>query len=113
MLILNTVGLQIRQNKLLWGLFLLLMFAACTTKQEKPSASSPLWEEKEEGLYDLHEIQASGTIIAGTLSGPDTYYEYHGKGPGGEGSRSHPLADPLDNAAPGESRIRLPEHVRL
>ncbi len=29
--------------------------------------------------YDLHEIQASGTIIAGTLSGPDTYYEYHGK----------------------------------
>ena len=82
MLILNTVGLQIRQNKLLWGLFLLLMFAACTTKQEKPSASSPLWKEKEEGLYDLHEIQASGTIIAGTLSGPDTYYEYHGKGMG-------------------------------
>ena len=30
-------------------------------------------------FYDLHEIQASGTIIAGTLSGPDTYYEYHGK----------------------------------
>ena len=29
--------------------------------------------------YDLHEIQSSGTIIAGTLSGPDTYYEYHGK----------------------------------
>ena len=32
--------------------------------------------------YDLHEIQASGTIIAGTLSGPDTYYEYHGNGMG-------------------------------
>ena len=82
MLILNTVGLQIRQNKLSWGLLLLLVFAACTAKQEKSSASSPLWEEKEEGLYDLHEIQASGTIIAGTLSGPDTYYEYHGKGMG-------------------------------
>lgn len=32
--------------------------------------------------YDLHEIQSSGTIIAGTLSGPDTYYEYHGNGMG-------------------------------
>lgn len=29
--------------------------------------------------YDLYEIQSSGTIIVGTLSGPDTYYEYHGK----------------------------------
>ena len=66
----------------LGGVFLLFLFVACTAKQEKPSVSSPLWEEKEEGPYDLHEIQASGTIIAGTLSGPDTYYEYHGKGMG-------------------------------
>ncbi|MCH5168626.1 MAG: transglycosylase SLT domain-containing protein [Prevotellaceae bacterium] len=29
--------------------------------------------------YDLHEIQQSGTIVAGTLSGPDTYYEYRGR----------------------------------
>ena len=65
-------------------LLFLLFLAACTAKQEKPSASSPLWEETEEELYDLHEIQASGTIIAGTLSGPDTYYEYHGKGMGAQ-----------------------------
>ena len=63
-------------------LLLLLFLSACTGKQEKLSTTSPLWEDKEEGPYDLHEIQASGTIIAGTLSGPDTYYEYHGKGMG-------------------------------
>ena len=61
---------------------LLFLLFACTAKQEKPSTTSPLWEEKEEESYDLHEIQASGTIIAGTLSGPDTYYEYHGRGMG-------------------------------
>lgn len=60
-------------------LFSILFLAACTGKQEKLSPSSSLWEETEEELYDLHEIQSSGIIIAGTLSGPDTYYEYHGK----------------------------------
>lgn len=60
-------------------LFFLLFLAACVTKQEKQPSSPSLWEETEEELYDLHEIQSSGTIIAGTLSGPDTYYEYHGK----------------------------------
>ena len=63
-------------------LFLLLLLAACTGKQEKLPPSSPIWNETEKGSYDLHEIQSSGTIIAGTLSGPDTYYEYHGKGMG-------------------------------
>ena len=62
----------------------LLLFAACAPKQEKPSSPPPLFGEVEEGTYDLHEIQASGTIIAGTLSGPDTYYEYHGKGMGSQ-----------------------------
>ena len=57
----------------------LLLLAACTGKEARPSTPSTLWEEPETGLYDLHEIQASGTVIAGTLSGPDTYYEYHGK----------------------------------
>ena len=66
----------------LFLLFLLLFFCACAPKQEKPSSPPPLFGETEEGAYDLHEIQASGTIIAGTLSGPDTYYEYHGKGMG-------------------------------
>ncbi len=66
----------------LGGVLFLLSLLSCTAKQEKLPPSSPLWGETEAGPYDLHEIQSSGTIIAGTLSGPDTYYEYHGKGMG-------------------------------
>lgn len=63
-------------------LLFLFLLAACTGRQEKDT--SVLFATNAEGtdtlqFYDLHEIQASGTIIAGTLSGPDTYYEYHGK----------------------------------
>ena len=73
----------------LGGVFLLLLFFlfACTSKQEKTTNvlfTTEALPQRGSGdgasqYYDLHEIQASGTIIAGTLSGPDTYYEYHGK----------------------------------
>ena len=29
--------------------------------------------------FDLTAIQTSGELIMATLSGPDTYYDYHGK----------------------------------
>lgn len=66
-------------------LLFLLLLVACTAKQERET--SVLFADdadKADTLqyYDLHEIQSSGKIIAGTLSGPDTYYEYHGKGMG-------------------------------
>lgn len=32
--------------------------------------------------YDLPEIEEAGVLIGITLSGPDTYYEYHGQGIG-------------------------------
>ncbi len=63
-------------------LFLLILLVACTGKQEKDTSALFATDTEEADtlqFYDLHEIQASGTIIAGTLSGPDTYYEYHGK----------------------------------
>ena len=66
-------------------LLLLLLLVACTAKQEKDTSVLFATEEAEADTlqyYDLHEIQSSGTIIAGTLSGPDTYYEYHGNGMG-------------------------------
>ena len=57
-------------------LLLLFLLVSCTAKQEKET--SVLFADdadKADTLqyYDLHEIQHSGTIIAGTLSGPDTY----------------------------------------
>lgn len=66
-------------------LLLLFLLVACTAKQEKDTSVLFATEEAEADIlqyYDLHEIQSSGTIIAGTLSGPDTYYEYHGNGMG-------------------------------
>lgn len=66
-------------------LLLLFLLVSCTAKQEKDTSVLFATEEAEADTlqyYDLHEIQSSGTIIAGTLSGPDTYYEYHGNGMG-------------------------------
>ena len=63
-------------------LLLLFLLVSCTAKQEKDTSVLFATDAEEADtlqFYDLHEIQASGTIIAGTLSGPDTYYEYHGK----------------------------------
>lgn len=54
---------------------------SCGEKEEKKI--SPLGITEEEGAetaYDLDQIQEAGELIAVTLSGPDTYYEYKGKG---------------------------------
>ena len=63
---------------------LLTVFAvnlvSCGEKEEKKI--SPLGitkEEYAETAYDLDQIQEAGELIAVTLSGPDTYYEYKGK----------------------------------
>lgn len=35
-----------------------------------------------DGTFSLADIQSNGELIALTLTGPDSYYEYHGKGMG-------------------------------
>ena len=60
------------------GLFL----SACDGKKEKkisPLGITPE-EETEPAAYDLDQIRQAGELIAATLSGPDTYYEYKGRG---------------------------------
>ena len=37
-------------------------------------------EEEFSADYDLEDVQAAGELIAVTLSGPETYYEYRGQG---------------------------------
>lgn len=54
-----------------------LLFTACQRQQE---SSVPLWTTDSDGTaaFDLSEIEKSGELIALTLSGPDTYYDYQG-----------------------------------
>ena len=64
---------------------LLLQLSAC---KENRSVSTGIFSNKDtqgkDELYDLPQILESGTLIALTLNGPDTYYEYKGKGFGTE-----------------------------
>ena len=69
-------------------LFLLIItsvcyMTACGNKKEKKVSPLGITSSAEytDG-YDLPQIQEAGELIAITLSGPDTYYEYKGKGVG-------------------------------
>ena len=70
----------------------MLCLIAC--QGEKSPAPSPIFSQQateDDTLqhYDLPDIEEAGTLIAGTLSGPDTYYEYRGQGMG----RQYSLAE--------------------
>ena len=60
--------------------------ALSCTEGRKPLP--PPWEsggegvEKPSGVFSLSEIQAAGELIALTVSGPETYYDYRGRGLG-------------------------------
>lgn len=61
---------------------ILLLLAAC--QPEKKTMPSVMFgqadEEDVSANYDLADIQSAGELIAVTLSGPETYYEYRGQG---------------------------------
>lgn len=64
-------------------LFLLFqfLFAFLVSCEDRPAPPpSPVWatETVDEG-FDLPTIQKAGELIALTLSGPDTYYDYQGR----------------------------------
>lgn len=62
--------------------FALLLFA-CQRQQSHETSSifgSATERAQTPDVYDLPQIQAAGTLIGVTLSGPDTYYEYRGQG---------------------------------
>ena len=54
-----------------------LLLTACTHVNR--GAGGRAAESVEGTLYDLEEIRASGELIAVTISGPETYYEYKGR----------------------------------
>ncbi len=63
------------------GAFLLSLVSCFEKKHEVMVAP---WGVVEDSIpatdeFDLHDIQTSGELIMATVSGPQTYYEYHGK----------------------------------
>lgn len=60
-----------------------MLLASCQPKDNKSTSSVFSTSQTEDSLsteYDLYEIEESGELIAATLSGPDTYFEFRGRG---------------------------------
>ena len=61
-------------------MLILLLFAACSQRQD---IITPPWANHQDTAdstgFDLTAIQQAGELIGLTLSGPDTYYSYHGR----------------------------------
>lgn len=53
-----------------------LLLLACSQRQE-PLSSEP--QTPANDVFDLAQIERAGELIALTLSGPDTYYDYQGR----------------------------------
>ena len=74
------------------------MVCACTQKKQEPVVTP--WGEIQDSIpqddnFDLEEIQRNGEIIALTLTGPETYYDYHGKHLGAQYLLAQRFADKL------------------
>ena len=55
---------------------------ACQNKPEREANNGAFAKEKAEASEPLQRIVASGELLVATLSGPDTYFEYQGRGLG-------------------------------
>lgn len=66
-------------------LFISLCFLCiCSCNEPRKTQVAPWGNETDtiDGQFSLHDIQESGEMIMLTMSGPDTYFEYHGKSAG-------------------------------
>ena len=75
-----------------------LMVCACTQKKQEPVVTP--WGEIQDSIpqddnFDLEQIQRNGEMIALTLTGPETYYDYHGKHLGAQYLLAQRFADKL------------------
>ena len=64
---------------------LLLALCATSCREQRQPEPSPIFSKESAPddtvqHYDLPDIQEATLLIGGTLSGPDTYYEYRGQG---------------------------------
>ena len=75
-----------------------MLLASCGEKKQEPIVTP--WGEVLDSVevtegFDLHEIQQGGELILATISGPQTYYDYHGKSLGTQYLLVQKLADKL------------------
>ena len=82
-----------------YAVFLAVLLLVSCTEKKQERIVTPWGEvldsiETSEG-FDLHEIQHSGQMILATISGPQTYYDYHGKQLGTQYLLVQRLADRL------------------
>jgi len=79
-------------------LFFMLIFISCGQKRQEPVVTP--WGQitdtvpYDEG-FDLDAIQRNGELIALTLTGPETYYDYHGRHLGTQYMLAQSFADKL------------------
>ncbi len=63
----------------IFSFFLLIFLLLGCTEQKKSEPNGAFAAAKEEESIDLDHLHESGELIAGTLSGPETYFVYQGK----------------------------------
>ncbi len=76
-----------------------LVICACTQQRKQEPVVTP-WGEIADTVptddsFDLAEIQRNGELIALTLTGPETYYDYHGRHLGVQYLMAQRFADKL------------------
>ena len=79
-------------------LLAVLLLVSCMPKKQDPIVTP--WGEVLDSVevsedFDLHEIQHSGELILATVSGPQTYYDYHGRSLGTQYLLVQRLADKI------------------
>ena len=75
------------------------MLCSCVQKNQQEPVVTP-WGEITDTIpfdddFDLADIQRNGEMIALTLTGPETYYDYHGKHLGAQYLLCQRFADKL------------------
>ena len=95
------------------GLLTVAMLASCNGKKEK--VLTPWGEEvgsedslPKQGSFTLTDIQSNGELIVLTMSGPETYYDYRGRGMGLQYMLAEKFAEKLGVSL----RVELQRHAR-
>jgi len=85
---------------LLAGIAAAMLFTACSRRTD--NQPPPLWGDSSDPLamapgdaFDLEQIEAAGELIMLTVSGPETYYDYHGRQLGTQYMLAQRFADSL------------------